>query len=100
MTKRPQYEPEILDKIARLESICSQDVGRGIDSLVEAAKGGLLGAARSIAEHSHPHVAVITGFFMPNGNPPRPETDGPTGCALLAASLVEVGISVRVVTDD
>ena len=99
MTKRPQYEPEILDKIARLESICSQDVGRGIDSLVEAAKEGLLGAARSIAEHSHPHVAIVTGFFMPNGSPPRPETDGPTGCALLAASLIEVGISVRVVTD-
>ncbi|MDY6899569.1 MAG: DUF4392 domain-containing protein [Cyanobacteriota bacterium] len=98
MTK-PQYEREILDKIAHLESICSQDVGRGIDSLVEAAKGGLLGAARSIAEHSSPHVAIITGFFMPNGNPPSPETDGPIGCALLAACLIEVGISVRIVTD-
>lgn len=98
MTK-PQYEREILDKIAGLESICSQDVGRGIDSLVEAAKGGLLGAARSIAEYSRPHVAIITGFFMPNGNPPCPETDGPIGCALLAASLIEVGISVRIITD-
>ncbi|MEL7243670.1 MAG: DUF4392 domain-containing protein [Cyanobacteria bacterium J06643_5] len=99
MTKRPQYKPEILDKIARLESICSQDVGRGIESLVEAAKGGLLGAARLIAEHSYPNVAIVTGFFMPNGNPPRPETDGIIGCALLAASLIEVGISVRIVTD-
>ncbi|WP_414624036.1 DUF4392 domain-containing protein [Calothrix sp. CCY 0018] len=88
-----------LDKIARLESICSQDVGRGIDSLVESAKGGLLGAARSIAEHPHPNVVIITGFFMPNGNPPCPETDGPTGSALLAATLHEVGISVRIVTD-
>ncbi len=88
-----------LDKIARLESICSQDVGRGIDSLVKAAKGGLLGAARSIAEHPHPNVAIITGFFMPNGNPSCPETDGPIGSALLAATLHEVGISVRIVTD-
>lgn len=98
MTKKLQYKHD-LDKIARLESICSQDVGRGIDSLVKAAKGGLLGAARSIAEHSHPHVAIITGFFMPNGNPPCPETDGPIGSALLAATLHNVGVSIRIVTD-
>lgn len=98
MTKKPQYERD-LDKIARLESICSRDVGRGIDSLVKAAKGGLLGAARSIAEHPCPNVAIITGFFMPNGNPPCPETDGPIGCALLAVSLFEIGIPVRIVTD-
>lgn len=98
MTKKLQYKHD-LDKIAQLESICSQDVGRGIESLVKAAKGGLLGAARSIAEHSHPHVAIITGFFMPNGNPPCPETDGPIGSALLAATLLQVGIPVRIVTD-
>ncbi len=113
MTKKPQCvkrsstggnrhsrdERETLDKIARLESICSQDVGRGIESLVKVAKGGLLGAARSIAEHPHPNVAIVTGFFMPNGNPPCPETDGPIGSALLAATLHELGISVRIVTD-
>ncbi|MBE9215313.1 DUF4392 domain-containing protein [Plectonema cf. radiosum LEGE 06105] len=92
-------EREILDKIADLESICSRDVGRGIQPLVKRAKGGLLGAARSIAEHDCPNVAIITGFFMPNGNPPCPETDGIIGCALLAASLLEVGIAVRIVTD-
>jgi hypothetical protein len=99
MTQKPQCDRFTLDQIARLESICSRDVGRGIESLVKAAKGGLLGAARSIAEHSYPYVAIITGFFMPNGNPPCPETDGPIGCALLAAILVEVGIPVRIVTD-
>ena len=97
---RPLGEAESdLDKIARLESICSQDVGRGIEYLVKAAKGGLLGAARSIAEHPHPNVAIITGFFMPNGNPPCPETDGPIGSALLAATLLNIGIPVRIVTD-
>ncbi|MBV6624056.1 MAG: DUF4392 domain-containing protein [Rivularia sp. (in: Bacteria)] len=99
MTKKAQYESETLDKISRLESICSRDVGRGIESLVRAAKGGLLRAAGSIAEHSHPNVAIITGFFMPYGNPPCPETDGPIGCALLAAGLLEVNIPVRIVTD-
>ncbi|MEA5593774.1 DUF4392 domain-containing protein [Rivularia sp. UHCC 0363] len=93
-------ERENLNKIARLESICSRDVGRGIQPLVKAAKGGLLGAALSIAEHSCPTVAIITGFFMPNGNAPCPETDGIIGCALLAVSLLEIGIAVRIVTDD
>ena len=99
MTQKPQCEQEILDKIACLENICSRDVGRGINSLVEAAKGGLLKAARSIAEHPLPNVAIITGFFMPNGKPPCPETDGVIGCALLAVCLFDSGISVRIVTD-
>ncbi|KOP25965.1 hypothetical protein AMR41_11895 [Hapalosiphon sp. MRB220] len=92
-------DKEIINKIAQLESICGQDVGRGIQPLVEATRGGLLKTARSIAEHPKPHVAIITGFFLPYGNPPAPETDGPIGCALLAAGLMRAGISVRIVTD-
>ncbi len=99
MTKKTQCDRDTLDKIARVETIFSQDVGRGIERLVKAAKGGLLGAARSIAEHNFPHVAIITGFFMPCGNPPSAETDGPIGCTLLAVSLFKLGIPVRIVTD-
>ncbi len=94
-----QYNQEILNKITYLETICGQDVGRGIQPLVQAAQGGLLGAARSIAEHPNPHVAIITGFFLPSSNPPAAETDGPIGCAQLAAGLVRAGIQVRIVTD-
>ncbi len=94
-----RYSQEIIDKIALLETICGQDVGRGIQPLVQAAKGGLLGSASSIAEHPSPHVAIITGFFLPHGKPPAPETDGPIGCALLAAGLYRVGVNVRIVTD-
>ncbi|MBW4566815.1 MAG: DUF4392 domain-containing protein [Tolypothrix carrinoi HA7290-LM1] len=96
MTK--PYSEDIIDKIAQLEAICGQDVGRGIIPLVQAAKGGLLEGARSLAEHSSPHVAIITGFFMPYGNPPAAETDGPIGCAQLAAGLHRVGIPVIIVT--
>ncbi|WP_231510243.1 DUF4392 domain-containing protein [Fischerella sp. PCC 9605] len=94
-----KYSPEILDKIAQLESICGRDVGRGIQPLVQIAKGGLLATACSIAEHPEPHVAIITGFFLPYANPPAPETDGPIGCALLAAGLLRAGVPVRIVTD-
>lgn len=56
---------EIIDKITQLELICGQDVGRGIQPLVEATRGGLLKTARSIAQHPAPHVAIMTGFFYP-----------------------------------
>jgi D-glutamate cyclase len=94
-----QYNQEILDKITHLETICGQDVGRGIQPLVQAAQGGLLGAARAIAEHPRPHVAIITGFFLPSSSPPAAETDGPIGCAQLAAGLIRADIQVRIVTD-
>ncbi|MEQ9237617.1 glutamate cyclase domain-containing protein [Coleofasciculus sp. E2-BRE-01] len=91
--------PEILNRIEQIETICGRDVGHGIQPLVQAAKGGLLGAARSIAEHPSPHVAIITGFFIPHGTPPAAENDGPIGCAHLAAGLQRVGVPVRLVTD-
>ncbi|MEB3181823.1 MAG: glutamate cyclase domain-containing protein [Nostocaceae cyanobacterium] len=94
-----ESSPEILTRIEQIETICGRDVGHGIQPLVEAAKGGLLGAACSIAEHPSPHIAIITGFFIPHGNPPAAENDGPIGCAHLAAGLERVGIPVRLVTD-
>lgn len=99
MIEKPQYKREILEKIACLETTCSQDVGRGINPLVKVAKGGLSGAARSIAEYSNLSVAIITGFFIPYAKKPSPENDGIIGCAFLAASLYELGIPVRIVTD-
>lgn len=90
---------EVLTQIEQIESICGRDIGHGIEPLVEVAKGGLLGAARSIAEHPSPHVAIITGFFIPHGTPPAAENDGPIGCAHLAAGLQRAGVPVRLVTD-
>ncbi|MEM8722831.1 MAG: glutamate cyclase domain-containing protein [Cyanobacteria bacterium P01_G01_bin.39] len=90
---------QILDKIEQIENICGRDIGNKIEPLMEAAKGGLWSAARSIASHPSPHVAIMTGFFVPRGNPPAAETDGPIGCAHLAAGLLRVGIPVRLVTD-
>jgi len=91
--------PEVLTRIEQIETICGRDVGNGIEPLVHAAKGGLLAAARSIAEHPSPHLAIITGFFVPHGTPPAAETDGPIGCAHLAAGIQRAGIPVRLVTD-
>ncbi|NER47529.1 MAG: DUF4392 domain-containing protein, partial [Symploca sp. SIO1A3] len=91
--------PEVLTRIEKIENICGRDIGNKIEPLVEAAKGGILSAACSIAEHPSPHVALITGFFVPRATPPAAETDGPIGCAHLAAGLLKAGIPVRLVTD-
>jgi len=91
---------EVLIRIEQIENICGRDIGNGIEPLVQAAKGGLLGAARSIAEHPSPHVAIMTGFFVPHGTPPAAETDGPIGSAHLAAGLQRAGVPVRLVTDN
>lgn len=94
-----ENSPEVLTRIEKIENICGRDVGNGIEALVEAAKGGMLSAARSIAEHPSPHVAIMTGFFVPRATPPAAETDGPIGSAHLAAGLLRAGIPVRLVTD-
>jgi D-glutamate cyclase len=90
---------ETLEKIAKLQAICSRDVGRGIQPLVQVTQKELLGAATSIVSHPHPHVVIITGFFLPHTNPPVAETDGLIGSAQLATCLVRIGIQVRIVTD-
>ncbi len=94
-----RYTQATLAKVAQIEAICSRDVGRGIDKLAQQTRGNLLAAARSIAEHPSPHIALITGFFIPHGTPPAAETDGPVGCAHLAAGLWRVGIPIRLVAD-
>ncbi len=86
--------------IRQLETICGRDVGRGIGPLVDAARGGLAAAAESIAGHRAPHLALLTGFFVPGAEPPAAETDGPLGVATLAAGLSSVAVPVRVVTDE
>lgn len=86
-----------VERIYRIESLCAREVGRGVAALVPFARGGLLGAARSIAEHPAPAVAIVTGCFIPGAG--APETDGPVGAAHLAAGLKRAGIPVRLVTD-
>ena len=42
---------------------------------------------------------LVTGFFIPRGDPPAAETDGPPGTLLLAQALEAAGIQTRIVTD-
>lgn len=90
---------DILTRIGKIEAIISQTVRRDISPLVACARGSLLAAAKSIAEHPEPAVAIITGFFIRHAEPPTAETDGLTGSVHLAAGLKHAGIPAFLVTD-
>jgi hypothetical protein len=85
--------------IDRIESLIHRDVGRGMDAVFQATRGGLSGAALALAASSPPRIGLITGFFVPGGDPPAAETDGPAGAALMAASFVRAGLACRLATD-
>jgi D-glutamate cyclase len=60
--------------------------------------GHLAAAARNLAEHGR-RVAIATGFYIPAGDPPAAETDGPSGALVLAQTLEGLGIKTMIVTD-
>jgi hypothetical protein len=85
--------------IGQIEAVIHRDVGRGMDLVFEATRGGLFGAARALVASSAPRIGLITGFFVPGGDPPAAETDGPAGAALMAQGFVAAGLSCRLATD-
>jgi hypothetical protein len=80
-----------------IEALVCRDVGRGTQALVDATRGELASAARSLAQATS--VGLITGFFVPRGDVAAAETDGPVGTALLAASLAACGVPARIAVD-
>jgi hypothetical protein len=86
-------------RIDRIEALIHHDVGRNTDTLFAATRGGLARMAEAMAREQSPRIGLVTGFFVPDGQPPAAETDGPVGVALLAAGLTGAGLSCRVITD-
>jgi hypothetical protein len=83
--------------LAAIEALVCRDVGRGTQALIEASRGELAAAARSLGKATS--LGLITGFFVPRDNVAAPETDGPVGTALLAAGLAASGVAVRIAVD-
>jgi hypothetical protein len=84
-------------RLEAIEALVCRDVGRKTQQLIDATRGGLAEAATSLATATR--VGLITGFFVPRGDVAAPETDGPVGTALLAASLVACGVPARIAVD-
>ena len=80
-----------------IEAVVCRDVGRGTQALIDASRGGLEQAARALGAAGS--VGLITGFYVPRGDTPAAETDGPVGTALLAASLAACGVPTRIAVD-
>lgn len=89
----------LVPKIRRIEKICGRDVGRRINTLVEYTNGSLHRTTNSLIHHLKPRIAICTGFYIPNAQPPSAETDGPVGAAQLTAALTDSGVPVRLITD-
>ncbi|MDR3530326.1 MAG: DUF4392 domain-containing protein [Rhodopila sp.] len=85
--------------IDQIERVIHRDVGRGMDAIFQATRGGLWGATSALAASAAPRIGLITGFFVPGGEPPAAETDGPAGAALMALGFVHAGLSCRLATD-
>ncbi len=88
-----------------IRDLIQEDVGnRGLRTdphanLITACPDDFAAACRSIAEAERPALVVVTGFFIPTGQPPCGETDGPLGAVFLARALVPLGVRVALVTD-
>ena len=90
---------------SRLEEISQEDVaGRGLLATADGTPyaaglcpGHLYGAAEDLLKAAR--VAIVTGFFVPGGDIPAAETDGPLGAIILAATLRTIGVETVLVTD-
>lgn len=93
------------DFLVRMRDIIQEDVGnRGLRTdparnLITSCAPDFQRACQSIADTPQPRVAVVTGFFIPAGQPPSGETDGPLGALFLARALTPLGIRVVLATD-
>jgi hypothetical protein len=95
--------PAAADHIREFEECIRRDpTGRGLIAteprLGRLCRGHLADAAAHLAEFGT-RVGIVTGFYVPGGNPPAAETDGPPGALLLAQSLLALGIESFLITD-
>jgi len=85
--------------IDQIEGAIHRDVGRGMQAVFDATRGGLWTASSALAAIVSPRIGLVTGFFVPGGDPPACETDGPAGAALMARGFMRCGLHCRIATD-
>lgn len=69
------------------------------ENLPMAPYSDLMGAVSTLFEKGR-KVMIITGFYIPAGDPPATETDGPPGALILAEGLKGLGMEVSLLSDD
>jgi hypothetical protein len=92
-------------KIDSIRDIIQHDIAnRGLktdprENLVTACADDFRLACQSIAGTPHATLGIVTGFYIPAGEPPAAETDGPLGAVFIARALAPLGIPVTIFTD-
>jgi hypothetical protein len=69
------------------------------ENLITACANDFRNACRSLAEARNPAVILVAGFYIPHGQPPAGETDGPLGAVFLARALAPLGMRVVLISD-
>jgi hypothetical protein len=68
------------------------------ENLPLAPYSNLTGSVLSAAGRGR-KAAIVTGFYIPRGDPPATETDGPPGALILAEGLKLMGLEVCLISD-
>jgi hypothetical protein len=69
------------------------------ENLTMVPYSDLTGAVSSLVEKGR-KVVIVTGFYVPIGDPPATETDGPPGALTLAQGLKHLGMEVSLLSDE
>ena len=95
----------IRDKIFLMEEVINSPTsllshqGYCWENLSMVSYSDLIGAVSSLVEKGK-KVVIVTGFFVPGGEPPATETDGPPGALILAEGLKYLGMEVCLLSDE
>jgi hypothetical protein len=87
------------DPIEQIEILCGRVVRRNIARIRELVRGDLRKFADTIAANRAARIAILTGFYIPQGQPAAAETDGLSGAVLMATGLKRAGYQALVATD-
>ncbi len=70
-----------------------------LENVTMVPYSNLTGAVSSLVEKGK-KVVIVTGFYVPIGDPPATETDGPPGALTLAEGLRHLGMEVLLLSDE
>lgn len=87
------------DPIEQIEILCGRIVRRNIARIREHVRGDLRKFTQSLTANPAAHIAILTGFYIPQGQPAAAETDGLSGAVIMAAGLKQAGYQALVATD-
>lgn len=87
------------DPIKQIEILCGKVVRRNIARIREQVRGDLRKFAASLLANRQARIAILTGFYIPQGQPAAAETDGLSGSVIMAAGLKRAGYEALVATD-